>query len=586
MSEPSAKALFERAVSEHKAGRLGEAETLYRAALASDPSHADSLLHLGIIAHQMGRYDTAIALIERAIALAPYVAAYYCNLGSALDAVGRPDDAAMRYRQALALDPKLADAHYNLGALHQLQGRFEEAGESYRRALSLDPNDVRALNNLGFTLHRRGKRTEAAALYRQAIALAPDYADAHHNLGFLLYEEGQLEAAVAAFDRALALDPGNPDAHNNRGNCLKELGDFRAALDSYARCIAIAPDHAMAHFNRADLKTFTAGDPDFVALETLAIEPESRLGVMAPHAHFAMAKALEDTGDYDRAFEHLLKGNALKRRALAYDEGATAEKFRRIAELFDAAALTRFQGAGETSERPVFIIGMPRSGTTLVEQILASHPSVHAAGELTAMDAVVEAAFAGCFPQGVDGVKAAMLRKMAQDYLARLPTVPEGKIRITDKYPRNFIYAGLIHSALPQARIIHVTRDPADTCVSCFSHLFREGQEYSYDLAELGRYYRLYSRMMEHWRSALPAGAMLEVAYEDLVADVETQTRRILAGCGLPWDDACLSFHATKRAVTTISAVQVRQPIYRTSLQRWRRYEAHLAPLLKALEQA
>jgi tetratricopeptide (TPR) repeat protein len=652
MPKLTAKALFKSAMRHHKAGRLAEAETLYRRVLSADPRHADSLHHLGVIAHQVGRHDLAVSLIDRAIEMKPGEAPYYCNLGSALDALGRLDEAGLRYRQAIsikpdfaeahfnlgstfrdqgrlaeaaasyeralafrpdypeahnnlgylfqrrgsmreakerytravALDPKFAEAHYNLGVLHQEEGRFVEASECYHHTLALQPTDARALNNLGYAHHMLGRPLEAIDLYRRAIALAPGYADAHHNLGFLLHEQGKLEDAIASYDRAIEHDPSNAEAHNNRGNSFKELGDFEQAMASYDRCLAIAPDHAMAHLNRADLKTFVSGDPDLEVLEKLAGNADRQGESRAPYPHFALAKALEDTGDYDRAFEHLLKGNALKRRLLQYDEAKLAAEFRSIAKIFDPPMFERFAGAGAPSDLPVFIIGMPRSGTSLVEQILASHPDVLGAGELRAMDFAVEAALVGKpYPEGIADVGAEGLKCLGEDYLSRLPALPAGKVRLTDKYPRNFIYAGLIRLILPGARIIHVTRDPVDTCVSCFSRLFKVGQEFSYDLAEVGRYYRLYSNLMQHWRSVLPAGAMLEVTYEVLVENLEVETRRMIDYCGLRWDDACLRFYETKRAVSTISTVQVRQPLYHTALQRWRRYENHLGPLLKEL---
>ncbi len=300
-----------------------------------------------------------------------------------------------------------------------------------------------------------------------------------------------------------------------------------------------------------------------------SLVPESKKSLI----HFALGKALDDVGEYERAFEQWLMGNALIRRELAYDELEQERSFRRIIETFDPKLFERFATAGDSSRVPLFILGMPRSGSTLVEQIIASHPAVHGAGETMYLDAVAKSVTGRdgqsvLYPQYVLRLDDAGVHRLGQAYLAGLPPLPDGKTRVTDKTPGNFWYVGLIRLILPHARIIHTTRDPVDTCVSCFSKLFASGQTYSYDLAELGRYFRWYSELMDHWRAILPAGAMLDVAYEDVVDNLEAQARRLLDFCGLPWDAACLSFHETDRPVSTASSIQVRQPLYRSSVAR------------------
>ena len=306
------------------------------------------------------------------------------------------------------------------------------------------------------------------------------------------------------------------------------------------------------------------------------------------YIHFALGKALEDVGDYPRAFEHLLQGNALKRREVHYDEAANQQLSGRCRR-FDSGLLERFAGVGDPSPVPIFVLGMPRSGSTLVEQILASHPQIHAAGELKNLDRVIEA-LSDCegrpasFPQSVSGARRRRFAAAGPGLSGKSAGSSRRQARITDKTPINFFYVGLIRLILPNARIIHTMRDPVDTCVSCFSKLFPAGATFSYDLAELGCYYRWYHELMDHWRSVLPAGAMLDVSYEDVVGNLEEQARRLIDYCGLPWDDRCLSFHKTNRPITTPSNVQVRRPLYRSSVARWRRYEAYLEPLLVELE--
>ena len=284
----------------------------------------------------------------------------------------------------------------------------------------------------------------------------------------------------------------------------------------------------------------------------------------------------------------MLRANTVKRRRIAYDEAHTLGLFDRLRSVFDRGMFEAHRGGGCRSSLPVLVIGMPRSGTTLIEQILASHPAVHGAGELSEFDQLAKQmcdARGETFrlPEGARGLKPGDLLKLGESYVARLQRLATGAERVTDKMPANFLYAGLIHLALPRARIIHVLREPRDTCLSCYSKLFTEEQNFTYDLAELGRYYRKYAELMAHWRDVLPEGRMLEIRYEDVIADLEGSARQLIEHCGLDWDPRCIAFHKSQRPVRTASAAQVRRPIYRTSLGRWRAYEPHLAPLLAEL---
>ncbi len=604
--------MLENALALHRAGRLAEAEAIYRQILATDPHHADSLHLLGMIEHQRGHHETAIELIGQAIAVSPSQAAYHSNLGTILQAQGKLDEATACFLRALALKPDwvevlsnlgnvlqkqgeleeaarcqlraltlkpdFAEAHSNLGIIRQAQGKLPEAVACYERALALQPDYVDARNNLGTALLEQDRIDEAVAQYERVLNLKPDYATAHNNLGNALMRQDRMEEAQAHYERALALQPDYANAHNNLGNVLKDWGQFHDAMAHYERAIAIRPDYAEAHLNRSELKRFQPGEADLAALEALAAS-DTLSANQALYVHFALAKALEDVGEYERAFEHLRQGNALKRAQIDYQEKTALELFERIAKVFDRKLLDRFQGAGDPLSVPVFVVGMPRSGSTLIEQILASHPQIHGAGELTTLEKM-EAGY----PEGILQADRFTFEQLAERYLASLPKVSDGKLRIVDKLPGNFLRVGLIHLMLPNARIIHTMRDPIDTCVSCYSKLFSKHLYFTYDLAELGRYYRGYTELMAHWRSVLPPGVMLDVCYEDVVEDLEGQARRLIEYCGLPWDDRCLSFHKSDRPVKTASAVQVRQPLYRGSLQRWRRYEAGLGPLIETLK--
>ncbi len=582
---PAIPGMLGDALAHHRAGQLNEAATIYRQILEIDARHADSLHLLGLIANQDGRHAAAAEMIRQAIQIQPNEAQYHSNLGTVLQAQGNLEEAAACYQRALALKPDWAEVHSNLGNVLLAQGNLDGAVACQERALALKPDCAEAHNNFGNALQAQGKFDQAVACYERALALKPDYASAYNNLGNALVTLDRLEDALAHYERALALNTNYPDAHNNLGNILRQQGKFEDALAHYERAIASRPSYARAHFNRAEIKTFRAGDADLAALKALAARADLSEDD-ALHIHFALAKALEDTGDYSRAFEHLRQGNQIKHRQINYDEKAVIEFFQRISKVFDRSLFDRFQGAGDPSEVPVFVLGMPRSGSTLIEQILASHPQIHGAGELTILEKAEFDAMGQSlsYPESVPALDSETLRRLGRAYLAALPALADGKVRMVDKLPGNFLRIGLIRLILPNARIIHSTRDPMDTCVSCYSKLFSAGLHYCYDLGELGRYYRCYSNLMDHWRRVLPPGAMLDVAYEDVVDDLEGQARRLIAHCGLPWDDRCVNFHSTKRPVKTASSVQVRKPLFRSSLQRWRQYEAGLAPLLGELQ--
>ncbi len=474
-----------------------------------------------------------------------------------------------------------------MGAALMALGLFAHAVACLKSALALKPDHAGAHYTLGIALGAQGNTQQAAVHYERALILKPDWADAHNNLGNLLGTNADPDSAVAHYLQALAINPDHAEAHNNLGNSLVEEGRFDDALQHYDRAIAVNPAGTEAHYHRARIKIFRRDDADLAALKALVDEcklPADK----EPFAHFALAKAFDDIGDYARAFMHLQKGNDLKRSRIHYDESAVVAALKRTSAAFDRELFERLRGAGHPSPAPVFVLGMPRSGSTLIEQILASHPQIHGAGESTALQtaatAVLEASgWPILYPECVPALDGAAVRRIGQSYLARLPAVPNRKVRIVNKCLANFINIGLIRLILPNARIIHITRNPLDTCLSCYSTLFESGVLYSYDLAELGRFYRAYRELMTHWRSVLPPDAILDVSYEDVVNDLEGQARRMIDYCGLSWDDRCVSFDQTIRRVRTASAVEVRQPLYRSSLQRWRNYEADLGPLLREL---
>ncbi len=505
---------------------------------------------------------------------------------------GLPAKPAPHQQHAAAATPsdKLSALCAQAIASHR-GGRFGEAISLYEQILALRPNFSEVHNNRGLALAELDRSDEAVASYARAVGIKPDNPETLCNWGLALAQLEWWDDAEAKIRRAIAINPGFAGAYNNLGLILKERGRMTEAHSAIEEAIRLSPKDASYYDNLAAMHSFSAGDRHLKALEGLAAEAASLSAVNRMHLHFALAKIGEQLGKPETAFRQLLAGNALKRQQVAYNESATLAQMTRTRELLTRDFIQAREGVGVRSSVPVFIIGMPRSGTTLIEQILASHPAIHGAGELTLFEQTADAvgrATPGSppFPDFMPDLSAQQLRDLGALYLDRLSSRAPGATRIVDKMPANFLFTGLIHLALPDATIIHATRDPADTCVSCFGVHFSKGQFHTYDLGELGRYYRHYQELMAHWRRVLPPGRIVDVRYEDLVTDLEGIARWIVARCGLAWDSRCLDFHRNERPVRTASAMQVRKPIYRTSVGRWRRYRNCLGPLFAALAPA
>jgi tetratricopeptide (TPR) repeat protein len=540
-----------------------------------------ALLRLGVEKARIGDTGQAVELFNKAVAAAPQVAETHYNLGVALEARGETVDAVAAYREAVFLKPELASAHNNLGMALRRLGQLDEAVAAYRQAVAQSAGFAVAHNNLGVALKELDQPDEALAACDEAIRLNPDFAEAHGNRGNALQLLGRIHEAAAAYGRAIEIKPNFAEAHNNLGNALQELGRIDEAAAAYQRALDLKPNFAEAYRQLGAVRAFLAKDPHVDRMTALLDDP-AVTDDDAIQLLFALAKAHEDGGDYDRAFDCLVRGNRLKRDTVEFDIAGFENSAEGIIDTFTAPLFERLAGAGADSEAPIFIIGMPRSGTTLVEQIVGSHPDVYGAGELRNLDALI-AGLTGGYPAAVNDGDAGSWRALGEVYAGAIAVHAPDSPRITDKMPVNFRHIGLIHLMLPKATIINVTRDGRDTCLSCFKTLFSHGVEFSYDLTELGRVFQTYERLMAHWRAVLP-GRVLDIAYEDVVADLEGAARRLVDHCGLAWDAQCLDFHNTERPVRTASAAQVRRPINRDSMDRWRHYEAHLGPLLATLE--
>jgi tetratricopeptide (TPR) repeat protein len=492
------------------------------------------------------------------------------------------------YRKIILIHPDHFDSLHLLGLIFLQRGNHAEALRQIDLALKRNPNNSAALNNRGIALKELRQFEAALASHDCAIALQPNYAEAFLNRGNVLVELKRFAEAIASFNRALTLRPDYVEALSNRGNILKELGRLEEAQASYLEALRLNPNVGGIYVNLADLRTFRPGDPHLAAMESLYAKREGLSKIDRMHLDFALGKAYADLKDYRRSFSHLHAGNAAMRASISYDEKSTFAFFDRIETVFTHELIATKSGGGDASPMPIFVIGVPRSGTTLVEQIVASHPVVYGAGESRILEELVFGARLPNgnvipFPEFVPGLDLRQFGARYVDSASALAGEGTRAERVIDKTLSNYYFAGLIHLAMPNATIIHTLRDPLDTCISCFSKLFATELKYAYELSELGRYYKRYEQLMKHWHRVLPPSRILDVRYEDIVADLEGQARRIISYCGLDWDDRCLSFHKTERPVRTASAAQVREPIYSSAIGRWRVYEEHLGPLLSAL---
>lgn len=587
------EAFNERGNTLTSSGRFEEALASYDRALALDSSFLPAWNNRGVVLKEMKRLEQALVSYDRALALKPDLAAVLTNRANVASELGRVAEALAGYDRALALNPGEADACNGRGNLMRKLDRIPEAEQMFHRAILLKPNGVEAHCNLGSLLIDVGKPDQAEAVLRRATALNPNFAAALHNLGIALINQDRSDEAEPVIRRALALDPHLADAHHNLSLALMQSGRLDEAGEAAERAIALAPRNPLHFRQLGDVRKYVAGDPYLAALEALSMEEASLAVGKQIDLHFALAKAYADIGRPEAEFERLLAGNRLKRSIIHYDEAFVLGELDRARQVFSPEFMRGQQGGGQPSAKPIFIIGMPRSGTSLIEQILASHPQMFGAGELMLFERAIGEVRSGMgevshgevprHPEMALQMSGEHFQELGGRYLAAIERLAPTASHVTDKMPTNFVFAGLIHLALPNATIIHTMRDPVDTCISCFSKLFTEGNFHTYDLAELGRYYRHYQALMAHWHQVLPPGRILDVAYEDIVADLEGVARRIVAHCGLPWDARCLEFHSTERIVRTASAAQVRRPIYASSVGRRRAYQSMLEPLLAEL---
>lgn len=563
----------------------------FRQALACDPQLVEAHSNLGQLLCERQQLPPALEHCRRAVELRPQFAEAHSNLGNVLREMGRLDDARQHYTEALRLNPGIALIYNNMAQLLQEEGQLDEAYAWYQDALRRDPNAPRTHCNLASALGERERHNEAVAHYETALRLDSRCVEAHNGLGFLRHEQGRDDEARRHYQTALQIQPDFAPAHCNLGALQAELNDPAGAEASFRSALQHDPTHAGASAQLATLLRGKLPDDDLAALRRLLAQPDMLEGKRAV-LHFGLAQVLDARHEYVEAAGHLQKANAIslagrRKRGETYDPARHTEFVSEMLATCTPAFFERVRGLGLDSERPVFIVGLPRSGTTLIEQILASHSQVFGAGELRlgredfeSLPAVMNRSDSemACLAS----VDRAALDAVGQRHLDRLHALNAAAPRVVDKMPDNYMYLGLLSALFPRARFIHCRRDLRDVAVSCWMTNFRQIR-WANDLDHITSRFHEYRRLMDHWQATLPV-PLLHVDYEETVADVESVARRLVEWCGLEWEPACLDFHQSRRPVRTASLTQVRQPVYTRSVARWKHYESALGELFARLD--
>jgi len=599
---------------------LQGAESHLRRAVQIAPAYPKANEELGSILLNRGKPEEAIPFLRKATELNPKSAECFFKLGGALKLAGDNDGASAAFAVAHQLSPSVA----KLEKASRLfsEKKFREAEKLAQELILENPRDVNAALLLSKIAMDASCYSDAEALLRKIISIAPRFIIAWHELAAAVKEQHRMEETLDILAHALSLDEGNSDSHYRYaaalatagktlesvghyeksidlnpkqvgalvglGHVLKTLGNYDQGIEAYQRARDLKPNFGEIYFSLSNLKTYRFSDEDIedmlrrVDQEGLSLDSEV-------HFSFTLGKAFEDRKEFDRAFEYYHRGNSKHRGTIAYDPVQTAITHQKIRDTFDEDLLRELggKGVGEKRPDPIFILGLPRSGSTLLEQILASHSLVDGTSELPDLgrisNMVTDREKGRQYPEGIKDMEPSEITALGLEYLNRTKRHREGAPYFTDKMPNNFAHIGLILATMPNAKIIDARRHPLDSCVGCYKQHFARGQTFTYDLFELAEFYLEYDQMMSHWQKVAP-GRVLRVQYEDVVNELEEQVRRILDYCKLPFEEDCVDFHQTKRAVRTASSEQVRQPIYAGSIGTWKRFENHIAPLIEGLD--
>jgi tetratricopeptide (TPR) repeat protein len=579
-------------------GLMDEAVISYEKAIASNPEYTEAHNNLGNLFKELKQLDAAVKSYEKVIAIKPdYPEAHY-NLGNTLRELGQLETAIKSYEKVIAIKPDYADVHFNLGDTLRNLGQLDEAIKCYEKAISINPDFADVYNNLGISLKILGQLDEAIKCYEKAISVEANFVEAHHNLAVALQQLGQEDKAIKCYKKALAIKPDYYKAHNSLGLAYRELGQINDSINQYEKALVINPDFSAAYYNLSYLKKYTANDPQITKMKSLLsdnkLSRSDRINLC-----FALAKVNENLDNQDELFKYLYEANRLHKQKFNYSFDKQQKFFTIIKEMFKKKLpnIEQYLSSEPSTINPIFIVSMPRSGSTLVEQIISSHHEVHGAGELYNLSTIIGRIVSDNLTQGSDiastwigdhkinfgnayNLPETAFLSIREQYLDVLSNFNVPESVITDKYPMNFLYIGFILTAFPDAKIVHLKRDARATCWSIYRNYLE--LNFANNFEYLAGFYGLYADLMDFWHQLFP-GKIYDMCYEDLSINQEEETRKLLQYCELEWDKNCLSFHKNKRAVKTASAEQVRQKMYQGSSEAWKKHEAYLKPLIKAL---
>ena len=525
----------------------------------------------GVAYNGLDQLDAAFEAYKKAIYINPNFAEAHNNMGIILKDKENLEEAIEAYNKALSIKPDFAEAYYNLGDALQKQGKLEVAIKAYHKALIKKPDFAKAYNNMGIILKDQENLEEAIEAYNKALSIKPDFAEAYNNMGNALQEQGKLEEAMEAYAKSLTIKPDNADAYYNMGNALADQGIPEEAMQAYTKTLNLKPDFAEAHRHLSLIKRYTVDDSHFLDVQTL-YKSKDLSEYDRCHLSFALSKMHEDMGELDKSFTNLSEGNALRKKILNYSLEQDERLFSSLKKSQPKLLKNKLViNEGPSKHSPIFILGMPRSGTTLVEQIISSHSEVFAAGEL-----IFVKQFGFTSATEPTSVNATAVSEFRQKYLSELTKISSGERFVSDKMPQNFCFIPLICAALPEAKIIHVKRSAAATCWSNYKQYFvSDSIGYCYDLHDIVSYYKLYDDLMNFWQAEY-RDQIYNLSYESLTTDQTNQTRKLIDHLGLTWEEGCLSPHKNKRSIRTASQQQVRQKVYKGSSDAWRKYEPYL----------
>ena len=595
--------LLVRAKKIAKKGEIEEARKLYTSILKDSPHNQEAkngLLSLDLDKVKLhppkaqiqsavslinnGQAQEALKTVEALIKDFPNEQLLFNISGVCYKAIGQLNEAVKSFEKALSIKPDYAEAQYNLGVVLRELGQVDAAMKCYEKALASKHAYPNAHNNLGNILLELRQLEAALDHFEWAVAFKPDFAEAHNNIGVTLQQLMRLDESIKSYEKAVTYKPDYAQAHNNLGISFQKLGQMDEAVKRYEKALAIKPDYAEVHHNLTALKKYTASDTQITKMQSLLstsdLSKSDRI-----YLCFALTKVYEDLGKQDELFKVLHEGNQLRRQELNYSLDRSQNYHSIIRKLFSPthSVIEKSLSYEPSTIQPVFIVGMLRSGTTLVEQIIASHHAVYGAGELNVLSNLIAPIVESHLTQNANVLTEKDLLSIRKQYLDSLSRFNASENVITDKWPLNFRNIGFILSAFPEAKIIHLKRDARATCWSIYKHYFSDtGNGWAYNMEDLAGFYGLYTELMAFWHQLFP-DKIYDMCYEDLTTNQEEETRKLLKYCELDWDENCLNFHKSKRVVKTASSLQVRQKMYQGSSEAWKKHEAYLQPLIKGL---